>query len=133
VRLARGPGSGSSVLELEVRADALTGVYGLAFDLTYPNGLLRFDGFAEGSFLESDGAQATVQTAQTEAGRLVVGASRLGAVGTVSGTGIVLTIRFTAVGAGTGSFGFSGNRVLDDDASEVGGVSWAAGTVQTIL
>ncbi len=133
VRLARGAGSGPTTLALEIRADSLQSLYGLAFDLTYPSGLLRYDGFAEGGFLDGDGASTSLQVARVEAGRLVVGHSRLGDVGTTTGSGLLLTLRFTAVGAGTGSIAFSRNRAFDAEGEEIPGVSWAGATVRTVL
>lgn len=133
IRLARGAGSGSTTLALEIRADSLASVYGLAFDLTYPSGLLRYDGVTEGGFLDGDGASTSLQVARVEAGRLVVGHSRLGDVGATTGSGLLLTLRFTAVGPGTGSIAFARNRLFDADGAEVPGVSWAGGTVRTVL
>lgn len=133
VRLARGAASAGSVLELEVRADGLAGVYGLAFDLTYPSNLLRFDAFAEGSFLSGGGAQTSLQVAEAGTGRLVVGHTRLGNVAATAGSGTLLTLRFVAVGPGSGSFSFSANRVFDAAGKEVSGTAWGGGTVQVTM
>lgn len=131
VRLTRGAGTSGSVLELEVRADQLPGVYGLAFDLVYPSGVLRFEGFAEGDFLGRNGpVQTSLQLAEPSAGLLVVGHSRLGDTGTVAGSGLLLTLRFTAVASGSGSFTFSANRLFDARGDQIRGPAWGGGTVQ---
>ncbi|HSL84676.1 MAG TPA: cohesin domain-containing protein [Thermoanaerobaculia bacterium] len=133
VRLVRGAGSGSTVLELEVRGDQLASTYGIAFDLTFPSNLLRFDAFAEDGFLSQGGAQTSLQVAQPTPGRLVVGHTRLGDVGAVSGSGTFMRLRFVAVGTGSGSFSFSANRVFDAAGRQVGGTAWGGGTVQVAM
>jgi len=130
VALARGAGSTSTILQLEVRAEDLVNVYGLAFDLTFPGGILRYDGVTEGPFVGTGGAGTSLQVAQTASGRLVIGLTRLGAVGTTSGSGVLMTLQFTATGSGSGGFAFSSNQVFDAQANQVGGVSWGGGTVQ---
>lgn len=130
VRLLPGGGSGN-VLELQVRADALPAVYGVAFDLAFPSNLLRFDGFTEGGFLGQNGAQTSLQVAENPSGRLVVGYTRLGSdAGLVGGSGTMMTLRFTAIGPGGGNFTFSENRLVDDRADEIRGPAWGGGSVQ---
>jgi hypothetical protein len=133
VRLVRGAGSTATVLELEVRADQLDVAYGVAFDLTFPSNLLRFDAFAEGSFLSAGGAQTSLQVAEPTAGRLVVGHTRLGNVAAASGSGTFMRLRFVAVAPGSGSFSFSANRVFDAAGNGVGGTAWGGGTVQVTM
>ena len=133
VRLARGAGSSGSVLEVEVRADQLPGIYGLAFDLTFPSNLLRFDAFAEGSFLSGGGTQTSLQVAEAGAGRLVVGHTRLGDAAATSGSGLLMTLRFVAVGSGSGSFSFTANELFDAGGNPVGGTAWGGATVQVTL
>lgn len=133
VRLVRGPGSSGNVLELEVRADGLPAIYGLAFDLAFPASLLRFEGFADGGFLAQDGAQTSLQVAENPSGRLVVGYTRLGDVGMVSGSGALMVLRFTAIAPGSGSFTFSQNRLFDTGADEIRGPAWGGGSVQVVL
>jgi len=133
VRLARGVGSSGSVLEVEVRADQLTAAYGVAFDLTFPSSLLRFEAFAEGSFLSAGGAQTSLQVAETGAGRLVVGHTRLGNVAAASGSGVLMTLRFVAVGPGSGSFSFTANELFDAGGNGVSGTAWGGGTVQVTM
>lgn len=133
VRLVRGAGSTSTVLELEVRADQLDVAYGIAFDLTFPSNLLRFDAFAEGAFLTEGGAQTSLQVAEPTAGRLVVGHTRLGSVAAAAGSGTFMRLRFVAVGPGSGSFSFSSNRVFDAAGNEVAGTAWGGGTVQVTM
>ena len=132
VRLVRGAGSSATVLELEVRADQLPAVYALAFDLTYPSAALSFDAFAEGGFLDGNGVETSLQVAEPNPGRLVIGHSRLGEVGVIAGSGLLMTLRFDAAGAGTGEIAFERNQLFDQRGVEVRGASWAGGTVEVI-
>lgn len=129
VRLVRTAGSGN-MIELAVRADQIPPVYGLAFDLSFPSNVLRFDSFADGGLLGAGGAQTSLQVAENPAGTLVIGYSRLGAVGMTGGSGDLVILRFTAAGTGSGSFSFSRNRLIDATGSEIRGPSWGGGSVQ---
>lgn len=133
VRLAEDPASGGTVLEVVVRADALSDVYGAAFDLTYPSDVLRFEASAEGDFLREGGAQTTLQVVENPQGRLIVGYSRLGATGGADGSGELLILRFVATASGSGNFAFSRNQLVDPDGASIPRVSWGAGSVRVEL
>jgi len=124
--LASGTGSNATTLILEVRAISVTDVYGVAFDLRYPSNLLQFVRATPGALFEAGSAQA----AAAGEGNLVVGATRLGEVPGVTGSGTLLTLEFTALTAGDGTFSFARNSALDPDARPLQGVTWAAGTVR---
>lgn len=128
VVLASGTGSNATTLFVEVRAISVTDVYGLAFDLRYPNNILQFVRATPGPLLEAGSVQAAV----SGEGNLVVGATRLGEVPGITGSGTLLTLEFTALTAGDGTFSFSRNAALDPDARPIPNVTWAAGTVRVI-
>lgn len=128
VVLASGAGSNATTLLLEVRAISVTDVYGVAFDLRYPNTLLQFVRATPGPLLEAGSVQAAV----SGEGNLVVGATRLGEVPGITGSGTLLTLEFTALTAGDGTFSFSRNSALDPDARAIPNVTWAAGSVRVI-
>lgn len=128
VVLASGTGSNATTLILEVRAISVADVYGVAFDLRYPSNLLQFVRATPGGLLEA----GSVQAAAAGEGNLVVGASRLGEVPGVTGSGTLLTLEFTALTAGDGTFSFARNSALDPDARSLPGVTWAAGSVRII-
>lgn len=132
VTLASGAGSTATTLILELRANEVSDLYGLSFDLTYPSGLLRYDGVTEGAVLSADGQPTTLLTSAATAGTLVVGFSRLGAVAGAEGSGVLLTLRFTAVGAGTGAFGFVRNSALSSSGAALP-LAWGGGNVQVVL
>jgi len=131
VSLQPGAGSGGSVLVLEVTATELTAAYGIAFDLVYPASVVTYRSFSEGSFLGggSGGSSTSVQVAESSSGTLVVGATRLGDIGSVTGSGIVLTLTFDVAAAGNGSISFSSNQLYDEKGNIQPGINWLGGTV----
>lgn len=124
----RRQGAGSDTLVLEVTVEGVEGLYGLFFDLRYPDSLLDFEGATEGPFLGADG-QSTVFELAEEPGNLVVGLSRLGDVAGRSGTGVVLTLRFRAAAAGNGSLAFERNGAISANGQPLD-LSWVGGTLQ---
>ncbi|MEM1249124.1 MAG: cohesin domain-containing protein [Acidobacteriota bacterium] len=125
----RGGGSGGTRLEVEVRAVEVSGVFGLAFDLVFPANLLSYQGFAEGDFLGADGAETSLQVSDTGSGRLIVGATRLGQVGAMTGSGVVVTLVFQATTIGTGALSFQANEAIGGVGEEVT-LTWSGGTVR---
>lgn len=131
-RLASGTGSNTTTLEIELRADGISDLYGMAFDLSYPSAQLRFDSFAEGSFLAGAGTSTSLQVVRDGSSRLIVGFTRLGAAAGVSGSGVLVVFRFTAVGPGLGDLVFLRNRSFSPTGSEQTGVSWAGANVNVV-
>ena len=125
VYLASGSGTTATTLILEVRANQVSDLYGVAFDLSYPSAQLQFTRATAGPLLNNGSVQAVVSTA----GTLIVGGTHLGATPGASGSGVVMTLEFSAVGAGTGSFAFARNSALDSTGKPVAGLTWVAGSV----
>jgi hypothetical protein len=121
-------GSGADTLVLDVQAQGVTGIYGVYFDLAFPSQVLAFDGATEGTFL-SGGAGTSLQVA-SQTGNLVVGLTRLGAVGGISGSGNLLTLRFRAIGSGSGSIQFTRNQGVAADGDLIPDLDWLGGNVQ---
>lgn len=128
ISLAVGAGTTASTLILEVRADQVTDLYGVAFDLSYPSSLLQHVRSTQGPMLQAGTFQGSVSP-----GNLVIGLSRLGAVPGVSGSGVLLTFEFRATGAGEGAFTFSRNVAANSGGTAISGLSWSAGTVRVTL
>lgn len=133
-----GTGSGISLagtattatnLVVEVRANSVQDLYGVAFDLSFPSTLLRLDTSTRGAFLGDEG-NTTLALVQPTPGNLVVGLSRLGTLPGVSGSGVLLTLRFTSIGSGSGAFTFSRNSAFGSSGAALTGLSWAGGSVQ---
>ena len=122
-------GTGDDRLVLELFANQVSGVYGVAFDLRYPTGVLVFDSVREESFLSGGGAQTTLQIAEAPAGNLVVGITRLGRVAGVGGSGVLLTLEVRVAGNGSGTLSFTSNEVFDSAGNPMAGLTWGAGSV----
>ena len=125
------PGN-DDVLRLTVRANQVEDLYGVAFDLVYPETLLRFDRAVEGTFLASGGAETSLQVFESSPGRLVVGVTRLGAVSGASGTGALLDVELGVLAAGSGSVTFENRRGFDSSGEEISELSWAGGSLRII-
>lgn len=123
-----GAGSTASTLVLEVRATGVQNLYGIAFDLQYPGGVLPFAMSSPTGSILSGG---TFQVSHT-ATDLVVGASLLGSVPGVSGNGLLLTLQFSSAAAGSGTFSFTHNAVFDSTGQPIPGVTWTAGSVSVV-
>ena len=132
VLLARTGPTGGRELHLAVEAREVNGLYGAAFDLGFPAAVLDFEGATEGEFLARDGFQVSLQVAE-ESGNLIVGVTRLGAVPGASGTGTLVTLRFRAIGSGSGPLTFSRTQAVDADGRPVGGLAFVGGSVQSTL
>jgi hypothetical protein len=126
--LASGPGTNASTLVLEVRAQNVTDLYGVAFDLRFPASVLQYARFTPGPMLEG----GSIQAAASGSGTVVVGASRLGEVPGANGSGLLLTLEFNAIAAGEGAITFARNSAFDSDGRPISGFLWAAGTVRVV-
>jgi hypothetical protein len=124
--LSGGTASTATTLFLEVRANQVTDLYGVAFDLTYPSAQLQFVRATAGPLL---GANGSVQAVVSTPGTLVVGATHLGAVPGASGSGVLLTLEFSTVAAGQGNFAYARNTAFASTGQTLT-ESWLAGSVQ---
>jgi hypothetical protein len=128
ISLGSGAATNETTLFLEVRATSVTDLYGVAFDLRFPNAVLQFVRATDGGFLGG----GTVQVAETATGTLVAGASKLGAVAGSTGSGVLMVLEFRAVAAGSGTFTFADNTALNATGSAVPNLTWAAGNVTVV-
>lgn len=103
VYLAEGAQTSASKLYLEVRANQVEDLYGVAFDLAYPSNLLSYLRVNEGGFL---GSNTSLEVVEKGAGLLIVGHTRLGPESGRDGSGLLMTLEFLPVGSGSGSFEF---------------------------
>lgn len=125
--------SGAMELILQVQANSVTNLYGVGFDLAFPADLLRFEDVTEEAFLDGGGAVSTSLLIDDSAnGSLVVGLTRLGASPGRSGSGALLSLRFTAIASGNGSFQFSSTEAFDGNGG-IADLSWSAGSVEVRL
>jgi hypothetical protein len=130
VSIASGAGTTQSTLILEIRANSVNDLYGVAFDLRYPSNILQLVQVSSGPFLGS----ATLQSVPgSGSGLIIVGLSKLGAVSGASGSGVLMTLEFRAIAAGQGSFSFEQNSAVSPSGQTISGFGWSAGTVQVTL
>jgi hypothetical protein len=130
VSIASGTGTTPSTLILEIRANSVTDLYGVAFDLRYPSNLLQLVQTSSGPFLGS----ATLRSVPgSGSGLIIVGLSKLGAVSGTNGSGVLMTLEFRAIAAGQGSFSFEQNSAANPSGQTITSFGWSAGTVQVTL
>ena len=123
--LASGSATTATTLSLELRANQVTDLYGVAFDLTYPTAQLQFVRATAGPLLSNGAVQAVASTP----GTLIVGGTHLGATPGANGSGVVMTLEFSAPAAGSGSFAFARNSALNSTGATISGMTWLAGSV----
>jgi hypothetical protein len=123
--LASGAATTATTLILELRANQVTDLYGVAFDLTYPATQLQFVRATAGPLLNNGAVQAVASSP----GTLIVGGTHLGATPGASGSGVVLTLELTAPAAGSGSFAFARNSALNSTGTPITALTWLAGSV----
>lgn len=119
---------------LELRANQVEDLYGIAFELFYPGDVVSLEEIREGDFLTGGaGAQTTLQVAEEPPESVLVGVTRLGPVPGVTGSGTLLSLEFSIDGAGSGSFRFQDNQAFDAEGSPRPDISWSGGTIQVVL
>ena len=92
-------------ITLTVSVDRIEGLYSAPFYLIYDPSLLEFIKASEGNFLKKDGKQTTFfQVNNPETGQVIIGLSRLGQAGGVTGSGTLATFTFRAKSSGIGKF-----------------------------
>jgi len=104
-----------------------------AIDIAYDPTILEFHGAIEGTFLNRHGAdptsfQAALQNGKP--GRIIVGISRLGRIGGVSGGGTLLSLSFKAIRSGTTTLAFADPKAIrGSDHRDVPVDVWEDGVV----
>ena len=123
--LKQGPQTNSGRLFLEVRVNNVNDWYGVAFDLSFPSNLLSYQTAKEGGFLTGN---TTLEVAEVSGGRLIVGHTRLGNVKGKTGSGLLMTLEFTPVSNGSGSFSFNNEQAFRTNSFPLA-AEFIAGTV----
>ena len=128
----------SSSITLGVNANSVTDLYGIGFDLVWNPAFLSYRSASEGTFLASGGRSTTLvaDLADTdpgpgvnrEQGRLKVAVSRLGAVPGATGSGMLLSVVFDAVSAGTTGISFEATVAFDSTGAMMP-ISFSGGSV----
>ncbi len=130
IALSSGAGTDANNLVLDVRAVGVQELYGVSFDLRVPT-LLRFAGRTQGTFLSADGTATAFQVVENPTGNLVIGLTRLGNAQGVSGSGLLMSLQFTASTAGTGAFEIANGTAVGSGGTRLSS-TFVAGSVQVI-
>ena len=132
--MLEGSKSGDTVT-VRVAVTNVTALYAAAFDITYDDTKVTYVATSPGTLFEQGGHTPTYQVNVPDPGRVVVGVSRNGNVGTVNASGTVdavrLTFRVRVTGASRAEFGLS--PILYDGQvppQPKSGINWTAGTLQ---
>ena len=130
VSMARASLNGDEVT-LSVNVTGTNDVYSAAFDVVFNPPTVVFVGHAPGNLLE-DGGNAPTYQAVAQAGRVVVGASRVGSVPGANAVGsrplINLTFRVTRVG--NVQVTLENAALLDQNLNPIPAINWSGGTLQ---
>lgn len=131
ISLAGAGDTTATTFTLTVNATGVNDLYGIAFDLSYPQSVLSFQQATEGTVLNAGGGtQTSMQVAEASNGDLVVGLSRLGSVGGFSGSGTLLTLTFSITAGGSGGIDFSANHAYDSNGAPIDAMQWVGGTLE---
>jgi general secretion pathway protein D len=117
----------------DLRIVALTdkAISHLPMTLEYDPSLLSVEGVEAGGFLGERGT-AEVLSNHSRPGRIVLGASRLGARKGVTGRGTVATIRLRAVGSGATEVRFARGSAMDAELEKVAPVSLSSAEILVV-
>jgi hypothetical protein len=135
VHLAAGSSGSANLFVLEVRASQVTDLYGVSFDLAYPDDLLTWveSGTTAGSFLTTGGTNTELLVTEQPAGNLIIGHSRLGDTAGSDGSGVLLTLQFNRAASGSGRFDLDNHDAVSSLGDVQTGVTWIGGSVDVSL
>ncbi len=109
--------------EVSVEVSNSSDIFSAAFDVAYDPDIIEYMSTTEGTMLSEESSVTTSMLVSLEndtEGRLVAGVTRLGQVGSVMGSGTVITFSFRGVSAGTSEISFGSPRgLLNETGSEV--------------
>ncbi len=92
---------------LSIEADQVKDLFSAPFYLKYDPQLLEFIGLTEGKFLNRDGKPTVfIYSVDPDTGQVIIGLSRLGDVGGISGSGVLALATFKAKNPGTANVAF---------------------------
>ena len=117
---------------LEVTVDAATAIAHLPVTIEYDPEVVAFEEITGGDFLGSAEDVEVLGTARNP-GRLVIGASRLGQSGAVSGRGSVAKVTFRALAPGQTEVRFGRANALGEDLGHVAPLEKRQATVMVYL
>ncbi len=117
---------------IDVKITDMNYVFGGSIYLNYDPGKVNWSGkYQPGTFLENISAPIYMVALGGGEGTLVIGVSLMAPSSTHSGSGVLITIPFQVIAAGTSAISFSGVSALFDDATpnHLAVSSWDGGTI----
>lgn len=100
---------------VDVTLDGAVEAFSAGLRLRFDPEVVRFVDAFEGGFLQQDGSETAFQASPAGAGDLAVGMSRIGDVGGISGSGVLVTLVFQAVAPGSTSIEFASAAIRGAD------------------
>ena len=121
--------SSGNTLSVDIKVNNVSNVYGAAFDVDFDSSKMTYDSYSAGSLLESGGNAVSYQAGlqSGNSGKLIAGISRQAGASGVSGSGILITLKFKVTG--NSAISFSNNSLKDSTNQSISGVTWSGGTV----
>jgi hypothetical protein len=131
--MGQGASSGDLVT-VSVNVTDTNGIYGAAFDVTFDPARAQYVSWSRGALLETGGHTPTYQVDSSQAGTVVVAATRNGSVAAVNavGTKNLINLTFRVTLAGDTPLTFGSPELFDGQVppQAISGVSWFAGSLQ---
>lgn len=133
---SRGSDSGHCDLELKLGDQGFSDVYGISFHLSYPPGLVIFDGARDTGVLSPDAAPTDFQVAVSGT-EIIVGYTRVGPIAGVPlapQTPLVEVFFRTGETPGAAQLQFTFNELQDSTGLVLSPPpSWADGTIEVVM
>lgn len=136
IYLDEGDAPDDDTLVVEIRVMDVTDLYGLSFDLMFPDDILSFKPRAteEGPWLNKKGkVDTSFEIREKPGGNLVVGYTRLGDVPGRTGSGLVLSLEFNAESSGSGDLTFSLTDAVSSKGESMSDVMWISSSITVSL
>jgi hypothetical protein len=127
--------SNDDLVTVEITVTDTSGIYAVAFDLTYDANMASFEGWSAGNLLEQGGHTPFYQVAEIQNGHIVAVATREGPVSTVDAVGTVtaieMTFRVEQEGSSQIAFPANASWLLDGQAQPqpIPGITWRGGSL----
>lgn len=135
VSMQEGAHSGSTIT-VEIRITNTSNVFGASFDVVFNDSMATFTGWGRGTFFESGGHAPNYQVLEAAPGRIVIGVTRLGNVGTssTSGTETVVKLTFGLTKVGSAGVEIENSSLLDGSVQPqpISGITWSEGTLSGV-
>ena len=132
VSASQGPVTGD-VVTIDVLVTNTNNVYAAAFDLLYDSSMATYVGWSQGTLLEQGSNATSYDVDDTQVGRLVIGAQRVGSVNGADASGSVAVIRlsFRVTSVGNSVISFQSANLLDDQQfpQPISPLDWFGGVI----